>query len=81
VDAVSAGEILEHVADPSTVVSEACRILRPAASCADTVNATWLAVHRVTPSERIPGLAPKGIHDPKARAARADPRPTRLQRR
>src|SRR5262249_36555577 len=28
-DVVSAGEILEHVTDPSTVVSEACRLLRP----------------------------------------------------
>src|SRR6185436_4864867 len=27
-DAVSAGEILEHVTDPSTVVAEACRVLR-----------------------------------------------------
>ncbi len=67
VDAVSAGEILEHVADPSTVVSEACRILRPGGVLViDTVNATWLArFTAVTLGERIPGLAPKGIHDPK----------------
>jgi 2-polyprenyl-6-hydroxyphenyl methylase/3-demethylubiquinone-9 3-methyltransferase len=65
-DVVSAGEILEHVADPSTVVSEACRILRPGGTIVlDTVNAT--AVGRfvtVTLGESIPGLAPKGIHDP-----------------
>ena len=65
-DVVSAGEILEHVPDPSTVVSEACRILRPGGTLVlDTVNAT--AVGRfvtVTLGESIPGLAPKGIHDP-----------------
>jgi 2-polyprenyl-6-hydroxyphenyl methylase / 3-demethylubiquinone-9 3-methyltransferase len=67
VDAVSAGEILEHVLDPSTVVSEACRILRPGGVLViDTVNATWLARFvAVTLGERIPGLAPKGIHDPR----------------
>jgi 2-polyprenyl-6-hydroxyphenyl methylase/3-demethylubiquinone-9 3-methyltransferase len=67
VDAVSAGEILEHVLDPSIVVSEACRILRPGGVLViDTINATWLARFiAVTLGERIPGLAPKGIHDPK----------------
>ena len=66
-DVVSAGEILEHVADPSTVVSEACRVLRPGGTLVlDTINAT--AVGRfitVTIGERIPGGAPKGIHDPR----------------
>jgi 2-polyprenyl-6-hydroxyphenyl methylase/3-demethylubiquinone-9 3-methyltransferase len=66
-DAVSAGEILEHVADPSTVVSEACRILRPGGTLVlDTINAT--AIGRfiaVTVGERIPGGAPQGIHDPR----------------
>jgi 2-polyprenyl-6-hydroxyphenyl methylase/3-demethylubiquinone-9 3-methyltransferase len=65
-DAVSAGEILEHVRDPSTVVAEACRLLRPGGALVlDTINAT--AVGRfvtVTLGERIPGGAPKGIHDP-----------------
>jgi 2-polyprenyl-6-hydroxyphenyl methylase/3-demethylubiquinone-9 3-methyltransferase len=67
VDAVSAGEILEHVADPSTVVSEACRILRPGGVLVvDTINATWLGRFiTVTIGERIPGGAPRGIHDPR----------------
>jgi 2-polyprenyl-6-hydroxyphenyl methylase/3-demethylubiquinone-9 3-methyltransferase len=65
-DVVSAGEILEHVADPSTVVQEACRLLRPGGLLVlDTINAT--AIGRfvtVTVGERIPGGAPPGIHDP-----------------
>jgi len=65
-DVVSAGEILEHVADPSTVVAEACRVLRPGGTLVlDTVNATWLGRFVVvTVGERIPGGAPPGIHDP-----------------
>jgi 2-polyprenyl-6-hydroxyphenyl methylase/3-demethylubiquinone-9 3-methyltransferase len=65
-DVVSAGELLEHVTDPSTVVAEACRLLRPGGTLVlDTVNATALARFIVvTVAERIPGLAPKGIHDP-----------------
>jgi 2-polyprenyl-6-hydroxyphenyl methylase/3-demethylubiquinone-9 3-methyltransferase len=67
VDVVSAGEILEHVADPSTVVGEACRILRPGGLLVlDTINATWRARFvAVTVAERVPGLAPPGIHDPR----------------
>lgn len=63
---VSAGEILEHVADPSTVVSEACRILRPGGLLVlDTINATWWGrLLAVTLAERV-GLAPPGIHDPR----------------
>jgi len=65
-DAVSAGEILEHVPDPSIVVSEACRVLRPGGTVVfDTINATAVARFvTVTLGERISGLAPKGIHDP-----------------
>ena len=65
-DVVSAGEILEHVADPSTVVAEACRVLRPGGTLVlDTINATALGRFvTVTVGERIPGGAPKGIHDP-----------------
>lgn len=66
-DVVSAGEILEHVEDPSIVVSEACRILRPGGLLVlDTINATVRARFvAVTLAERIPGLAPPGIHDPR----------------
>lgn len=65
-DVVSAGELLEHVADPSTVVSEACRVLRPGGLLVlDTINATRRSRFiAVTVAERIPGLAPPGIHDP-----------------
>jgi len=65
-DAVSAGEILEHVTDLSTVVGEACRVLRPGGvlvldTLADTSLSRFLAV---TVAERLPGGAPQGIHDP-----------------
>jgi 2-polyprenyl-6-hydroxyphenyl methylase/3-demethylubiquinone-9 3-methyltransferase len=65
-DVVSAGEILEHVADPCTVIAEACRLLRPGGTLVlDTVNSTMVARFvAVTVGERIPGGAPKGIHDP-----------------
>jgi 2-polyprenyl-6-hydroxyphenyl methylase/3-demethylubiquinone-9 3-methyltransferase len=64
-DVVSAGEILEHVPDLSTVVGEACRILRPGGllvldTMADTALSRLLVV---TIGERIvDGVA--GIHDP-----------------
>jgi 2-polyprenyl-6-hydroxyphenyl methylase / 3-demethylubiquinone-9 3-methyltransferase len=65
-DVVSAGEILEHVTSPSTVVAEACRLLRPGGLLVlDTINATALGRFvAVTVAERVPGGAPKGIHDP-----------------
>ncbi len=65
-DAVSAGEILEHVRDPSTVVAEACRLLRPGGTLVlDTINATALARFiTVTVGEGFPGGGPKGLHDP-----------------
>jgi 2-polyprenyl-6-hydroxyphenyl methylase/3-demethylubiquinone-9 3-methyltransferase len=49
------------------VVSESCRILRPGGLLViDTINATWIARFiAVTLAERVPGLAPKGIHDPR----------------
>ena len=64
-DVVSAGEILEHVTDLSTVVAEACRVLRPGGTLvldtlADTALARFVAV---TLAERVPGV-PRGIHDP-----------------
>jgi 2-polyprenyl-6-hydroxyphenyl methylase/3-demethylubiquinone-9 3-methyltransferase len=65
-DVVSAGEILEHVPDPRAAVAHACRLLRPGGLLVlDTVNATALARFVVvTLGERLPGVAPKGIHDP-----------------
>lgn len=65
-DAVSAGEILEHVPDLRAAVAEACRVLRPGGTLVlDTIADTRLAtLVAVTIGERIPGAAPKGIHDP-----------------
>jgi 2-polyprenyl-6-hydroxyphenyl methylase / 3-demethylubiquinone-9 3-methyltransferase len=65
-DVVSAGEILEHVTDLRGAVAEACRLLRPGGVLVlDTLNATPLArLVAVTIGERIPGVAPRGIHDP-----------------
>lgn len=64
--AVSAGEILEHVVDLPAVVAEACRILRPGGTVVlDTIADTWLArLLAVSVAERVPGGAPRGIHDP-----------------
>lgn len=65
-DVVSAGEILEHVTDLPKAVAEACRVLRPGGRLVlDTIAKT--AIGRfitVTVGERVPGGAPKGIHDP-----------------
>ena len=65
-DVVSAGEILEHVTDLPRAVAEACRILRPGGVLVlDTIAATRVARFlAVTIAERIPGGAPRGIHDP-----------------
>ncbi|MEN3306566.1 MAG: 2-polyprenyl-6-hydroxyphenyl methylase / 3-demethylubiquinone-9 3-methyltransferase [Micromonosporaceae bacterium] len=63
---VSAGELLEHVVDLRSAIAEACRILRPGGLLVlDTLNATPLArLVAVTIGERLPGVAPRGIHDP-----------------
>jgi 2-polyprenyl-6-hydroxyphenyl methylase/3-demethylubiquinone-9 3-methyltransferase len=65
-DAVSAGEILEHVPDMAAAVAEACRVLRPGGTLVlDTIADTRLArLVTVTIGERLPGGAPPGIHDP-----------------
>jgi 2-polyprenyl-6-hydroxyphenyl methylase / 3-demethylubiquinone-9 3-methyltransferase len=65
-DVVTAGEILEHVADHAAAVAEACRLLRPGGLLViDTIAATALGRFiAVRVAERIPGGAPPGIHDP-----------------
>ena len=64
--AVSAGELLEHVPDWRGAVAEACRVLAPGGTLvldtlADTALCRFVAV---TVAERVPGGAPRGIHDP-----------------
>jgi 2-polyprenyl-6-hydroxyphenyl methylase/3-demethylubiquinone-9 3-methyltransferase len=73
-DAVSAGEILEHVEDAGAVVTEACRVLRPGGRLViDTLADTRLArLVAVTIAERVPGGAPPGIHDPALFVNRAE---------
>jgi 2-polyprenyl-6-hydroxyphenyl methylase/3-demethylubiquinone-9 3-methyltransferase len=70
---VCAGEILEHVNDLDSVVSEACRILEPGGRLViDTIAATRLAtLIAVRIGERVPGSAPPGIHDPELFVDRA----------
>jgi 2-polyprenyl-6-hydroxyphenyl methylase/3-demethylubiquinone-9 3-methyltransferase len=65
-DVVAAGEILEHVPDLPAALREACRLLRPGGLLViDTIAATPLARFvAVTLAERLPGGAPRGIHDP-----------------
>ncbi|WP_159943209.1 MULTISPECIES: methyltransferase domain-containing protein [unclassified Nocardiopsis] len=65
-DVVVAGEIFEHVTDLPVAVAEACRLLRPGGllvldTLADTALCRWLAIGV---AERVPGLAPRGVHDP-----------------
>jgi 2-polyprenyl-6-hydroxyphenyl methylase/3-demethylubiquinone-9 3-methyltransferase len=65
-DVVVAGEVLEHVADPSQLVAEACRVLRPGGTLVlDTIAATWWGrFSAVTVGERMPAGPPKRLHDP-----------------
>ncbi len=63
---VCAGEILEHVENLEGTVAEICRLLAPGGvvvidTIADTLRARLIAVSL---AERIPGGAPRGIHDP-----------------
>jgi len=63
---VVAGEILEHVSDVGSVVSEICRVLRPGGTVViDTLSEGKFATFAlVTIAERLPGGPPRGIHDP-----------------
>jgi 2-polyprenyl-6-hydroxyphenyl methylase/3-demethylubiquinone-9 3-methyltransferase len=66
-DVVAAGELLEHVPDWPAVVAEVCRLLRPGGTLVlDTLNATALSrLLAVRVAELLPGVAPRGIHDPR----------------
>ncbi|MGX7825777.1 class I SAM-dependent methyltransferase [Actinokineospora sp. 24-640] len=65
-DVVAAGEILEHVTDLAAAVGEIGRVLAPGGLLVlDTLAATrrcrFVAIGL---AERVPGLAPRGVHDP-----------------
>jgi 2-polyprenyl-6-hydroxyphenyl methylase/3-demethylubiquinone-9 3-methyltransferase len=85
-DVVVAGEVLEHVPDPDTVVTEACRVLRRGGTLIiDTIADTWWGrFSSVTVAERIPAGPPPRLHDPalfvdrKALVARAAANGVRL---
>jgi 2-polyprenyl-6-hydroxyphenyl methylase/3-demethylubiquinone-9 3-methyltransferase len=66
-DVVVAGEVLEHVEDDVTVLTECARLLRPGGTLViDAIADTWLArLLAVRIAERIPGGPPPGIHDPR----------------
>jgi 2-polyprenyl-6-hydroxyphenyl methylase / 3-demethylubiquinone-9 3-methyltransferase len=65
-DVVLAGEILEHVAEPTAVIAEAARLLRPGGTLViDSIAGTRVARPiAVGLAERLPGGPPPGIHDP-----------------
>jgi 2-polyprenyl-6-hydroxyphenyl methylase/3-demethylubiquinone-9 3-methyltransferase len=58
--------VLEHVRDLPAAVAEACRVLRPGGLLVlDTLAATAVCrVLAIGVAERVPGLAPRGVHDP-----------------
>lgn len=65
-DCVVAGEVLEHVPDLPRAIAEACRLLRPGGTLVlDTLAATARCrLVAIGVAERVPGLAPRGVHDP-----------------
>lgn len=66
-DVVTAGQCLEHVPDPYTVVAEACRVLRPGGTLiVDTIADTRVArLVAITLAENapLPGRPTPGTHD------------------
>lgn len=73
---VVAGEVFEHVEDLEGVVREIGRVLRPGGTLVcDTLADTRICkLLLVDVAERLPGVAPPGIHDPRLFVA-----PARLQ--
>jgi 2-polyprenyl-6-hydroxyphenyl methylase / 3-demethylubiquinone-9 3-methyltransferase len=65
-DAVVCVDVLEHVADLGSVLSETARVLRPGGKLLfDTINRNPLATFAtITMAEDVLGLLPKGTHDP-----------------
>ncbi|MFC5288675.1 class I SAM-dependent methyltransferase [Actinokineospora guangxiensis] len=65
-DVVAAGEILEHVTDLPAAVREIGRVLAPGGLLVlDTLAATRRCRFvAIGVAERVPGLAPRGVHDP-----------------
>lgn len=65
-DVVAAGEILEHVTDLRAAVREIGRVLAPGGLLVlDTLAATRRCrAVAIGLAERVPGLAPRGVHDP-----------------
>lgn len=63
---VTAGEILEHVAEPGVVIDEAARLLAPGGTLVlDTIATGPLSRFvAITAAERLPGGPPRGLHDP-----------------
>jgi 2-polyprenyl-6-hydroxyphenyl methylase/3-demethylubiquinone-9 3-methyltransferase len=64
---VVAGEVFEHVEDLEGVVQEIARVLRPGGTLVcDTLADTRICkLLLVDIAERLPGVAPPGIHDPR----------------
>ncbi|MFJ8431213.1 methyltransferase domain-containing protein [Kitasatospora sp. NPDC094019] len=66
-DVVTAGQCLEHVPDPYSVVAEACRVLRPGGTLiADTIadtGAARLAAITLAENLPLPGRPTPGTHD------------------
>jgi 2-polyprenyl-6-hydroxyphenyl methylase / 3-demethylubiquinone-9 3-methyltransferase len=64
-DVVVAGEILEHVSDPTAVLAEACRVLRVGGTLViDTIANTWWGrFSSITVAERLPAGPPARLHD------------------
>ncbi|WP_258907340.1 bifunctional 2-polyprenyl-6-hydroxyphenol methylase/3-demethylubiquinol 3-O-methyltransferase UbiG [Actinokineospora sp. UTMC 2448] len=72
-DVVVAGEILEHVTDLDAAVREIGRVLAPDGLLVlDTLAATRRCRFvAIGVAERVPGMAPRGVHDPRLLVDRA----------